>query len=116
MKAAGAQAIRPCVKQLDPMAENYVPILDGPPQTAAMRSGSVVLQPLRSVGKHTTGDHEEVLVVLNGVGELRLPDGASLPLASPCVAYCPPATEHDVVNTGDTCLRYVYVVARAPGA
>lgn len=107
---------RPKVVQLDPSAVEYVPLLSGPPQTATMRSGSVVLQPSQAVGTHTTGDHEEVLVVLAGVGEMRLGDGTSLRLAAHCLAYCPPATEHDVVNTGTAPLRYVYVVARAPGA
>ena len=28
--------------------------------------------------------------------------------------YSPPGTEHDVVNTGRTPLRYVFIVARVP--
>ncbi len=78
-----------------------------------MRSGLVVLEPSRSIGVHTTGDYEEVVVVLSGVGEMRLADETALGLAGGSIAYCPPATEHDVVNTGSEPLRYVYVVAKA---
>jgi hypothetical protein len=31
---------------------------------------------------------------------------------SKAVAYCPPGTEHDVVNTGAVPLRYIYLVAK----
>ena len=78
-----------------------------------MRSGAVVLPPLQSVGKHSTGGYEEAIIVLAGAGEMRLSDGTVLPLEPHSVAYCPPATEHDVVNTGSDPLRYVYVVAQA---
>jgi oxalate decarboxylase/phosphoglucose isomerase-like protein (cupin superfamily) len=112
----GTGVPRPGVVLLDPAAVGYSPVLGGPPQTATMRAGSVVLQPGDAVGAHTTGDYEEVLVVLAGTGEMRLGDGSVLRLAAHCVAYCPPVTGHDVVNTGTAPLRYVYVVARAPGA
>lgn len=78
-----------------------------------MRSGLVVLESSEAVGSHTTGDHEEIVVVLSGAGEMRLADGTTLGLQQGSVAYCPPATEHDVVNTGAQLLRYVYVVAKA---
>lgn len=104
---------RPKVVRIDPSAEKYFPLLEGPPETATMRSGFVVLHPSQSVGTHTTGDYEEVLVVLAGLGEMRLADGTTLHLTQHCVAYCPPAMEHDVVNTGTIPLRYVYVVAKA---
>jgi len=78
-----------------------------------MRSGSIVLQPKESVGKHSTGANEEVLVVFAGQGEMRTADGTVLQLRPYAVSYCPPDTEHDVFNTGSEPLRYVYVVAKA---
>jgi mannose-6-phosphate isomerase-like protein (cupin superfamily) len=81
-----------------------------------MRSGLVVLNPGESVGRHSTEGYEEVLVVLAGAGEMRFTSHDSLPLEAPCAAYCPPRTEHDVTNTGTAPLRYVYVVAHAPGS
>lgn len=104
---------RPRVLCINPTVLDYTRILSGPPESVTMRSGSVVLLPGQSVGRHTTGDHEEVIVVLAGEGEMRLSGENTLPLAANSVAYCPPTTEHDVFNTGAEPLRYIYVVAKA---
>jgi len=103
----------PRLVRLDAKAMSYVPVLKGPPESVTMRSGYVTLHPRESVGKHSTGAHEGVLVVLSGSGEMHFPAHESLHLLAPCTAYCPPHTEHDVTNTGSEPLRYVYVVARA---
>jgi len=81
--------------------------------TVTMRSGAVTLRAGEAVGRHTTGSNEEALVVMSGRGELRIEGGASVALAGPCVAYCPPKTWHDVHNVGVEPLCYVYVVALA---
>jgi mannose-6-phosphate isomerase-like protein (cupin superfamily) len=99
--------------QIDPLAVESMPLLGGPPETVTMRSGSIVLFPSKNVGKHTTGNNEEVLVVFSGTGEMRLADGTILNLKPYAILYCPPDVEHDVFNTGSEPLRYVYVVARA---
>jgi mannose-6-phosphate isomerase-like protein (cupin superfamily) len=109
----GAHVPRPKLIQIDPSATQSNPLLSGPPETVTMRSGSVVLLPSKNVGRHGTGQNEEALVVFSGTGEMRLADGTVLKLKPYVVAYCPPATEHDVFNTGSEPLRYVYVVARA---
>jgi len=89
------------------------PLLRGTPQTAGMRSGFVRLKPGETVGWHTTGKNEESLVVLRGRGEARLEGQPARAFAAPALAYIPPATRHNVANTGDTLLEYVYVVAPA---
>jgi mannose-6-phosphate isomerase-like protein (cupin superfamily) len=101
------------VIHLDPGDTEYTRVLGGPPATHSMRSGYVVLGPGHSVGKHSTGEHEEVLVVFHGTGKMMITDGPELVLAPNTVAYCPPRTEHDVTNTGSQPLRYLYVVAAA---
>jgi quercetin dioxygenase-like cupin family protein len=98
---------------LDPSAKGYVRILGGPPETVTMHSGLVVLAPGKSVGKHNTENYEEVLVVLEGSGEMTMAGGPTLQLKAGSVAYCPPRTEHNVVCTGSANLKYVYVVANA---
>ncbi len=105
------QGIVPKVVRLDRTATEYQRILGGPPESVTMRSGYVVLMPQQSVGRHNTGSYEELVIVLDGEGEMLLGDGSSLKLGPNSVAYCPPATEHDVRNTGSMPLRYVYVVA-----
>jgi mannose-6-phosphate isomerase-like protein (cupin superfamily) len=89
------------------------PILAGPPETLTMKSGYVVLQPGQSVGKHSTEHHEEMLIVLEGQGEMRFQDASKLELKARTALYCPPETEHDVRNAGAAPLRYVCVVANA---
>jgi hypothetical protein len=43
--------------------------LSGPPKSVRMKWGYVVLSAGKSVGKHSTDHHEEVLVVLEGEGD-----------------------------------------------
>ena len=91
--------------------EGDCPLLRGAPQTTGMRSGFVRLKPGETVGWHTTGSHEESLVIFHGRGETRLEGQAPRPFAAPAFAYIPPATRHNVANTGTEILEYVYVVA-----
>jgi len=94
-------------------AEGDCPLLRGIPQTAGMRSGFVRLKPRGSVGWHTTGQNEEALVVLRGRGEALVEGQPGRALEAPMLVYIPPATRHNVANTGDEPLEYVYVVAPA---
>lgn len=89
------------------------PLLKGAPQTAGMRSGFVRLQPGATVGWHTTGKNEEALVILHGQGEALIDGQAKQPFVAPAFVYIPPATRHNVLNTGTEPLEYVYVVAPA---
>jgi len=99
------------VVALDSGGKDYLQVLGGPPESVTMKSGLVVLEPGKSVGKHTTGQHEEVLVVLEGKGEMSFNDASKLHMKPNYALYCPPETEHNVTNTGRSVLRYVYVVA-----
>jgi len=89
------------------------PLLGGPPQTAGMRSGFVRLQPGESVGWHSTGHNEESLVILHGQGDALIEGQLKHSLVAPAFAYIPPATRHNVTNTGHEILEYVYVAAPA---
>jgi mannose-6-phosphate isomerase-like protein (cupin superfamily) len=103
----------PKIVALDRDAMEYLRVLGGPPESVTMRSGYVVLLPDKSVGPHSTESYEEMVVVLDGEGEMLFEEGRILQLETYTVAYCPPGTEHDVRNTGSKPLRYVYIVARA---
>jgi len=92
--------------------KEYVRLLGGPPESVLMRAGAVALQPGKTVGKHNTESYEEMVVVLEGQGEMLLKDGKPLGMRVGTVLYCPPDTEHDVKNTGSGVLRYIYVVAK----
>jgi len=83
----------------------------GEGQTAGMRSGFVRLAPGEAVGWHTTGAHEEELVILHGKGEAEIEGRSGMPIGEGMIAYIPPETRHNVKNTGTAELEYVYVVA-----
>ena len=106
---------RPPQPQTIPLrcAEGDCPLLQGVPQTAGMRSGFVRLKPRGSVGWHTTGKNEEALVILRGSGEALIEGQPGRVFAAPMLVYIPPSTRHNVTNTGDGLLEYVYVVASA---
>lgn len=109
--AGGTSAPSPKVIPLEASGKDYIPVLSGPPESVNMRSGLVLLAPGKSVGKHSTGQNEELLVVFEGQGEMSFPDGSKLAVTANSALYCPPETEHNVTNTGTVTLRYVYVVA-----
>jgi len=93
--------------------DEYRLLLEGAPRTVGMRCGRVVLKPGESAGEHTTGQYEEVLVILEGRGELWLKDFPSLAAEEGHLLYVPPEAIHDVKNTGKATLRYLYLVAPA---
>jgi mannose-6-phosphate isomerase-like protein (cupin superfamily) len=102
-----------CVLRLTAGADGRRTLLGGPKLAEGMRSGVVSLQPGDAVGRHSTHAREELIVVLEGSGQLLVDGAEALPLAAGAGAYVPPQQEHDVVNTGTGLLRYVYVVAPA---
>ncbi len=87
------------------------PLLKGTPQTSGMRGGSVRLKPGESVGWHSTSGNEEALVILHGNGAANIEGHPDVPLHEKMLAYIPPATKHNVTNTGTEILEYVWVVA-----
>lgn len=91
----------------------YLKLLGGPPETRSIKSGLVTLSPGKSIGLHSTHSNEEVIVPLSGRGELRIVGHESIELGAGMIAYVPPRTEHDVINTGPIDLRYIFIVAKA---
>lgn len=87
----------------------YIEILDGV-KSAGMHSGRVILQPGKDVGRHSTGNHEELIIILRGEGELEVDGAARTKIQAGMVAYNPPQIEHNVINTGKERLIYIYVV------
>ncbi|MFA5051571.1 MAG: cupin domain-containing protein [Patescibacteria group bacterium] len=81
-----------------------------PPQTKRLRSGFVVLKPGQSVGEHTTGKREEIIIVLKGTARL-LANRKNKKIKATSVAYNPPHTVHNVTNCGKNALQYIYVVS-----
>jgi len=96
-----------------PRNGDYLELLSGPPQSVAMRSGYVTLAAGATVGWHTTGAREELIIVLAGAGDACFRDKPTMAVGAGAAVYVPPQCEHDIVNTGLEPLRYIYVVAPA---
>ncbi len=88
-------------------------LLTGVPQTAGMRSGYVRLLTGTPVGWPTPGIHDESLVILQGQGDALIEGRANRSFTAPAVVYIPPATRHNIKNTGTLPLQYVYFVVPA---
>jgi mannose-6-phosphate isomerase-like protein (cupin superfamily) len=88
----------------------YQRLLGGKPQTWGMRSGKVYLEPGKDCGLHSTKEHEELLVFLSGNGKLIIAEKDTLEVGAGKVAYIPPRTGHNVMNTGSQPLVYIYCV------
>lgn len=88
-------------------------LLPGVPDTHGMKAGKVQVAPGASCGQHSTKENEEMLVFLQGEGELAVGEDQVLQVGKGKVAYIPAQTLHDVSNTGSEPLIYIYCVAFA---
>ena len=85
-------------------------LLVGPPQTAGMRSGRVVLLAGGEMKRHSTNDNEEMLVFLKGKARVIL-GTETISMEENQALYIPPHKEHELHNDGPGELRYIYIVA-----
>jgi oxalate decarboxylase/phosphoglucose isomerase-like protein (cupin superfamily) len=90
----------------------YFPILNNKQNCLKLHSGMVRLQPGESVGEHSTEDHEELIIVMSGSGELEVEGLGRREIAAGQIAYNPPNTKHNIINTGNESMRYIYIVTK----
>jgi quercetin dioxygenase-like cupin family protein len=97
----GKQKPKPKIVVLDNSGKDYLQVLAGPPDSVTIRSGLVVLPHGKSVEKHSTGKHEELLVILSGKGEMTL--GVAQPFRTSSDESCRVALGHQ--GSGEGSLR-----------
>ena len=105
-------AIEPFVKELVDSTEYQS--LFKPPKTYGFHSGRVYLKPGSDCGQHTTGINEEMLIFLSGNGQAIIGD-KTFPVSKGKITYIPPQTIHNIKNTSDKPLIYIFCVAPALG-
>jgi quercetin dioxygenase-like cupin family protein len=76
---------------------------------AKIRGGCICLAPGKSVGEHTTGAGEEILLVLDGKATVTANGETKTLVKDECV-FIPQETVHDVANRAEDHLVYVYFV------
>ena len=75
----------------------------------SFRSGYVTLKENENIGEHNTEDAEEILIILEGKGELYINGREKLNFEEGTAVYIPPDTVHDVRSIGSSPLEYVFV-------
>jgi mannose-6-phosphate isomerase-like protein (cupin superfamily) len=105
------------MKDLKPMLvkltgeQGFQRLLPGIPATAGMKSGYMTLKSGESTGEHKTEAKEEAVIVLEGEAEVYCEGKVLFTAQEHTIVYIPPETNHDIKNSGDKPLRYVYVVS-----
>ena len=84
---------------------------DGQLLTFGMHSGRVWLEAGGECGVHNTEDKEELLGFLGGEGVAKIEGQDDMAVGGGEIAYIPPKTEHNIINTGDEALVYVFCVS-----
>ncbi len=100
----------PFVLSLSTNGAMHFPILDTV-KNVRMKSALINLQPGENVGLHNTGEQEEILIVLDGTGEVHAEGLGKQQVKKDSIIYIPPNNQHDVKNLGSGPLRYIYIVS-----
>jgi quercetin dioxygenase-like cupin family protein len=79
------------------------------PESSQLHLGYVVLESGRAIGEHSTEDGEELIVVVEGKGEVTS-EGYTQAIEAPCVVLVPAHTVHNVRNMSTALLKYVYAL------
>lgn len=101
----------PFVLSLPNDSIKHFSILDSS-RSVQMRSALVTLQPGENIGSHNTGKNEELLVILEGVGEVEAHGLGKQRVSGQSVVYISPDNQHNVSNVGTVPLRYLYIVSK----
>jgi mannose-6-phosphate isomerase-like protein (cupin superfamily) len=88
-------------------------LLPGEPETCGMKAGRVYLEAGAECGEHSTGSREEMLVFLSGEGIAFVGNDKQFKVGAGKICYIPPQALHNIKNTGNEPLIYIYCVAQA---
>jgi mannose-6-phosphate isomerase-like protein (cupin superfamily) len=93
--------------------ERYQRLISKDSGSFGIKSGHVILKPGENIGGHTTGEREEMIIILKGNGELTVDEDTILKIDKDSILYIEPETRHDIKNTGSTILEYIFVTSLA---
>lgn len=100
--------LAPKIVKLD-SDEKYTRLFSTKNNTAlSCRSGCVILREGESIGEHSTDSAEEILIILDGRGELFIEKFEKLNFEKNVAVYIPPNTIHDIKNVGKDILKYIF--------
>lgn len=103
--------LKPFVKDLTNNGVKYFEILNSE-NALNMHSGLVTLKPGDEIGEHSTEDYEELIIVLSGTGKIKAERMGTKEICEGQTAYNPPNTKHNVINSSNKELKYIFVVSK----
>jgi mannose-6-phosphate isomerase-like protein (cupin superfamily) len=111
-KLPGISAV-PKIITFNPDTTSYQEIMNGEKDSTIFYSGVVTIFPSDSGHVHSTEIYEEMIVVLEGEGQVRITKQQNLDLKFGNIAFIPPNTEHQVFNTGIKNFKYIYIATKS---
>ena len=93
--------------------EKYQRLISKDLGSLGLKSGHVTLKPGENIGEHSTNEREEIIVILRGEGEAIIDKNKIFTIKANHALYIPPETGHDIKNSGDEDLEYVFVTSKA---
>jgi len=101
------------VVSFDPDSILCQPLLNGEKDSVAFYSGVVTLSPDQSGEIHNNEVYEEMIVPLEGEGQLKVTRQGTLTVKFGKIAFIPPHTEHQMVNMGKKNFKYIYIATKS---
>lgn len=103
----------PRIIEFDPKTSDYQPLLDGEHDSTVFHSGLVTLAPGESCEIHNTEMYEEMIIPLEGQGQVNITHYKNLDIQYGKIAFIPPHSEHYISNIGKLNLKYIYVATKS---
>jgi mannose-6-phosphate isomerase-like protein (cupin superfamily) len=92
--------------------QKFLRLLGDAQKVKGLRCGLVTLKPQELIGEHKTENKEEVLIILKGNATVYYGKSKKIKVAQKSFVFIPAETVHNVKNTGDKILQYVYVTSQ----
>ena len=112
-KLEGRNYPLPKVISFNPDSIHYQPIFNGEKDSVVFYSGIVTLLPNTSGELHCTDEYEEIIIALEGQGQLKITNQKSLSINFGKIAFVPQNTEHQMFNSGKENFKYIYVATKS---
>jgi len=102
----------PKVVSFGPESNQYQDLFEGEKDSVAFYSGVVTLEPNQSGELHSTEKYEEMIITLEGEGQIKIKKQKDIEIKFGKIALIPANTEHQLVNIGKKNFKYIYVATK----
>jgi mannose-6-phosphate isomerase-like protein (cupin superfamily) len=92
--------------------QRFLRLLGDSDKVKGLKAGLVTLKPQELIGEHQTENKEEILIILKGQAIVYYGKGKRIKAPQNSCVFIPPETLHNVKNSGNKILQYVYVTAQ----